>query len=190
MRCLSCENLSWLLICKNCQNNLLKPSFYKRRLLDDFFIYSFYNYDEIKEFINSKYQFYGDKIFNILGSIAFQQFANNFEFTQVVTAIPIDDHTRHDFSQSAILAKHLKSKFITPVYGTLKATNIVKYAGKDLNFRQRNKRNLNYNGKTNLKIILVDDLVTTGLTILESKKALEQYQCEVLFALTLSDANV
>jgi competence protein ComFC len=42
----------------------------------------------------------------------------------------------------------------------------------------------------NIQVILVDELVTTGLTILEAKECLENHGCEVLFALTLSDARV
>ena len=122
--------------------------------------------------------------------MAFKKFAVNFEFEEQIIAIPIDDHTRHQFSQSAILAKHLKSKYINPKYATLKATNIVKYAGKDLEFRQKHKRNFKYTGDKNLKVILVDDLITTGITILEAKNVLEKNNCEVLFALTLSDAKV
>ena len=190
MRCLACENLSWQIICKTCQANLLEPHFRKRELSKDFFVYSFFGYEDIKTLLNSKYEFYGDKIFNILGKLAFQKFASNFEFTQNVTAIPIDDHTRHEFSQSAILAKHLKSEFIEPKYATLKATNIIKFAGKDLEFRQKNKRDFKYSGAKNLQVILVDDLVTSGLTILEAKETLEKNGCEILFALTLSDAKI
>ncbi|MCK5110462.1 MAG: ComF family protein [Arcobacteraceae bacterium] len=190
MRCISCENLSWQIICKTCQKNLLEPHFHKRELSKDFFVYSFYGYEDIKKLLNTKYEFYGDKIFNILGQLSFKKFALNFELEEQIIAIAIDDHVRHEFSQSAILAKHLKSQFITPQYATLKAANIVKYAGKDLLFRQNNRRKFQYTGKKNKKVILVDDLVTSGLTILEAKEILEQNGCEVLFALTLSDAKI
>jgi competence protein ComFC len=59
-----------------------------------------------------------------------------------------------------------------------------------LEFRQKNKRNFYYSGKNNIKVILVDDLITTGETILQAKKVLEKNNCEILFALTLSDARV
>jgi len=190
MRCISCQNISIKIICKNCQNNLLKSSFYKRELQKDFFVYSFYKFDEVKELLNTKYEFYGDKIFNILASLSFQQFGQSFEFPNQIYAIPIDDHTRHQFSQTAILTKHLKSKNIKPIYNKLKATNIVKYAGKDLKFREQNKRDFIYSGKKDIQIILVDDLITTGTTILEAKKVLEKNGCEILFALTISDASI
>jgi len=189
MRCIVCENISFSIICKKCQKNLLTPTFHKRKLEKDFFVYSFYQYEDIKEFINTKYQFYGDKIFNILAKLAFKKFALNFIFDTQIIAIPIDDHTRHQFSQTAILAKSLKSEYIKPTFATLQAQNIVKYAGKDLKFREQNKRDFLYTGDKNLTVILVDDLITTGITMLEAKNILEQYNCTVLFGLTLSDAK-
>jgi len=189
MRCFTCQSLSFQAICKDCQENFLTSSFHKRELEKDFFVYSFYKFDEIKELINTKYQFYGDRIFKILSTLSLQKFTSNFTFTNKVFAIPIDDHTFHQFSQTAILTKSLQSEFIQPIFNTLKATNRIKYAGKDLEFRKKNKRKFLYTGKQNIQVILVDDLVTTGLTILEAKECLEQNGCEVLFALTLSDAK-
>ncbi len=188
MKCLSCEQLSFLIICKSCQDTFLEPSLYKRKLEKDFFNYSFYSFSEIEDFITSKYYFTGDKVFNILASLSFKKFAANFLFDELVYSVGIDEHTRHEFSQTAILSRHLKSKNIQPIYNKLKATNIVKYAGHDLEYRQKNKRKF----RTNLsdkKIILIDDLITTGTTILEAKKLLESRNNEVLFSLTLADAK-
>ena len=189
MRCISCETWSFSIICKTCQTNLLQPTLNKRQLTDDFFVYSFYSYEELQDLINTKYEFFGDKVFNILAQLSFAEFAREFKYDEKVTCIPVDDHTRHDFSQSAILAKHSRASNITPVYSTLKATNKVKYAGKDLDFRQKNPRRFKYSGKSDMKVILVDDLVTTGLTLLEARKTLKKNRCETLFALTLCDAK-
>ncbi|MEA3512311.1 MAG: phosphoribosyltransferase family protein [Campylobacterota bacterium] len=190
MRCLTCQSLSFQMICKDCQENYLEPSFFKRELEKDFFVYSFYKLEEIKELINTKYEFYGDRVFNILAKNSFAKFSSNFNFSDDVYSIAIDDHTRHQFSQTAILVKHTKSEIITPLYDTLKATNIVKYAGKDLKFRKKNKRDFIYKGHKNIQVILIDDLVTTGSTILEAKDILERDGCEVLFSLCLCDAKV
>lgn len=189
MRCFTCQSLSMKAICKDCQENFLSSSFYKRELEKDFFVYSFYKFDEVKELINTKYQFYGDRVFKILSTLSLQKFSSNFTFPHKIYAIPIDDHTFHQFSQTAILTKSLQSKFIKPIFNTLKATNRVKYAGKDLEFRKKHKRDFVYVGKKDIQVILIDDLVTTGLTILEAKECLEKNGCEVLFALTLSDAK-
>jgi len=188
MKCLSCEKLSFNIICKTCQETLLVPSFYKRELEKNFFNYSFYSFSEIEKFITSKYYFHGDRVFNVLAKLSFKKFAANFSFDEIVYSIGIDEHTRHEFSQTAILSKHLKSKYIKPTYSKLKARNIVKYAGRDLEYRQKNKRKFQTN-LTNKKIILVDDLITTGTTILEAKKTLERKNNEVLFSLTLADAK-
>ncbi len=190
MRCIYCENLSWQIICKTCQSTLLAPTLNKRQLADDFFVYSFYSYEELQDLINTKYEFFGDKVFNILAELSFAKFANEFKYDEKVISIPVDDHTNHDFSQSAILARHTKSENIKPIYSTLKATKRVKYAGKDLEFRQKNPRNFLYTGKSDIKVILIDDLVTTGLTLLEARKKLLKYHCETLFALTLCDAKL
>jgi len=190
MRCIICEGLSFNIICKNCQKDFLKSNLHKRVINNNLKVYSFYEFNEIKNLINAKYYFFGDRILNILAKLSFKIFSNNFTFNEKITVIPIDDHTRHDFSHSAILAKYLKSKNINVVYNTLKAKNIVKYAGKNLKFRQKNKRDFLYTGEKNLKIILVDDLITSGQTILQAKNTLEKYNCEVLFALTLSDAKL
>ena len=190
MRCITCQSFSLKIICKDCQEKLLIPSFYKRELTKDFFVYSFYKFDEVKELLNTKYEFYGDKVYTVLSSLSLKKFALNFTFENEVMAIGIDDHTRHEFSHTAILAKSLKSKYIDPQFNLLKAQNQVKYAGKDLKFRKNNKRDFIYSGKKNIQVILVDDLITTGSTILEAKEILEKNNCEVLFALSISDANI
>jgi competence protein ComFC len=189
MRCITCESFSWQIICKTCQSTLLTPTLNKRQLSDDFFVYSFYSYEELQDLLNSKYEFYGDKVFNILAQLSFAKFAQEFKYEENIISIPIDDHTRHEFSQSAILARHTKSTYIKPTYSTLKATNKIKYAGKDLEFRQKNPRKFIYSGKSDIKVILIDDLVTTGLTLIEARKKLNQHGCETLFALTLCDAK-
>ncbi|RBQ27548.1 ComF family protein [Arcobacter sp. CECT 9188] len=185
MICTSCNKLSLQIICRTCQSTLLEPNFYKKELDKDFFVYSFYDYKDLEDLIQSKYYFYGDRVFNTLAKLSFKKFALNFEFNYPVLAIPIDDHTRHNFSQTAILAKYLKSPFIKPVYNTLKASNIIKYAGKNLEFRQKNQRRFIYSGVKNCDVILVDDVLTTGTTILEARKNLKKHNVNVLFALTL-----
>jgi competence protein ComFC len=159
----------------------------KRTIGDGFVVYSFYHYEEIRALVDAKYYFYGDRVYNTLAKLSYKLFAPKFEDN--IVAVPIDDHTRHDFSQTAILAKHFSQPNTKAVYGTLRATNHIKYAGKDLAYRQKHKRKFKYTGKSGLKVVLIDDIITTGLTILEAKQCLEQFECEVLFALTLSDAK-
>lgn len=185
MICQTCNKLSFQIICKECQNTLLAANFYKKELEKDFFVYSFYDYNELESLIQSKYYFHGDRVFNILAKLSFAKFALNFKFDKKLIAISINDNPKQNFSQTAILTKHLKSKYIKPTYNTLKATNIVKYAGKNLEFRKNNPRKFVYTGEKNCDAIIVDDVLTTGLTILEAKDTLKKNSVNALFALTL-----
>ena len=190
MKCTLCGSYSFKIICNKCQTTLLQPSFHKREIEKDFYNYSFYALSELEDLLKSKYYFHGDRVFKILAKLSFEKFAKNFEFSQKLFAIPIDDHTRHEFSQTAILAHALKSKFITPKYHTLRAKNIVKYAGKDKKFRQNNPRDFELTNLSNKMTILCDDIITTGATIIEAKKALEKENNQVIFSLTLADAKL
>jgi competence protein ComFC len=184
MTCLLCNGITFSLICKKCQNTLLKPTIKKQQILPNFYVYSFYNYDEIKELINSKYHFYGDRVYNILANICLKTFATNI--TQECNVLNIADNKIKDYSQSAILAHALKTKYITPKYNKIVAQNRVKYAGKSLDFRLNNPRDFKYFGKKGIKAILVDDVITTGQTLKEAKSVLEKHDCIVLFGVTLA----
>ena len=94
----------------------------------------------------------------------------------------------------AFLAKravaYLKAVGLRPLYCTLYASNAVRYAGKSLEFRQNNPRNFTLKRKVAGKtIVLVDDIVTTGLTLKEAKGFLEAQGAEVLCALVLTDVR-
>ncbi|RXJ86829.1 ComF family protein [Arcobacter sp. CECT 8985] len=190
MRCLSCQKLSFNIICKSCQKKYLQPSFHKREIERNFFNYSFYALSDIEDLINSKYYFFGDRVFNILAKLSFKKFAQNFIFHKQIYAIAIDDHTKHGFSHTSILTKHLKSNTIKTIPNLLQAQNRVKYAGKDLKFRQNNPRKFKLANIHDKTTILCDDLITTGATILEGKKVLEEKNNQVLFSLTLADAKI
>ena len=190
IRCFSCSELSLEIICQKCQDHYLKAELYTREIEENFINYSFYQYDEIKNLLNTKYQFFGDKIYNILAKKSFEIFAQNFTFNEQIFAIPIDDNvTIHNYSHTAILAKHLKSQFIKPLYNSLHATNHIKYAGQTKEFREKHPRGFKYKKKSHITTILVDDILTTGTTIKEAKKVLSNHDLEVLFSLTLSDAR-
>lgn len=190
MKCIICERFSLNLICNQCQKTFFCPTFHKREIQKDFFNYSFYNLDEIEDLILSKYHFHGDKIFNILAKLSFQKFSSHFVYDMPIVALPLDDHTRHNFSHTAILAKYLNSNNIFVKYNCLKAKKQIKYAGKDLEFRKNNPREFVLKNIQNQNIILIDDLITSGQTLLEAKKVCEQHHNKVLFSLTLADAQL
>lgn len=189
MKCISCESFSFKIICKSCQKKLLKPQLSKRVLKSGLEVYSFYKYDEIKDLVNTKYQVYGHKVLKILANLSFKEFAKNYKVNNNINVVPIDDNASIDFSHTAILANSLKNINLNILYNTLKAQNKVKYAGKDIKYRKKYKRNFLYSGEKELQVILVDDIITTGFTLSEAQKTLEEHNCKVLFALTLCDAQ-
>jgi len=188
MKCLVCEELSFNTICNSCQNTYLQPIIQKRKLLTNFYVYSFYEYEDIKELIYTKYEPIGSQIYNILAKNSFSKFAKEFNINEQITAIPIDDNPNKGYSHTAILASSLKSTFINPLYNIIRSDNDIKFANKDYSFRLQNPRNFKYKKpflkKVN-KVILIDDIVTSGLTLLEAKDCLIRENIEVLFALTL-----
>lgn len=137
----------------------------------------------------SKYDTIGSKIYAILAETAFKTFAENFEHSQRVRAVGIDDRVDKAYAHTAILARALKSKTIRPQYGKLLARNKHQYAGKNLDFRLKNPKDFRYTGVKNSDLILVDDLITTGTTLCEAKTVVEKTGASVLFALTLADAK-
>ncbi len=189
MYCLLCGNFSFSHICKKCKKEFLKPSLYKRAIDDNFEIYSFYKYSIIKDLILTKHKFIGHFIYHILAQESFQKFAKEFKFTDQIYSFACDDHIQNGYSHTAILNKYLKSIYITPVHSVLRAKNRVNYSGKSLNFRKSNPRNFEYSYHSNIDAIVVDDIITTGTTIKEAKKILEENKVNVLFALTLADAR-
>lgn len=189
IRCLLCQKISLLLICKNCQTTLLQPTFTTRILDDGFKVYSFYRYHDIASLVKTKHRYIGASIYRILAKNSFQKFSENFTFQNRVYAMGIDDHPKHGYAHTAILAKSLKSSIIKPLYHKLRAQNDIRYSGQTLAYRLAHKRAFSYHDKEDIDVIIVDDIITTGTTILEAKYTLEKAGAKPLFALTLADAR-
>ena len=177
MFCAFCKSFTLKTFCKTCSQILSEPSPVAREL-EGFKIYSFYGYSEIKELIHSKHQMHGLFIYKNLAKFAFKKFAKSFSFPEQIYALPID-----------ILANELRAKNLKPIFHALHATSSVSYSGKDLKFRQNNPRNFKILKKITAPVILIDDIVTTGTTILEARDTLQKAGVDVLFALVLADAR-
>lgn len=83
----------------------------------------------------------------------------------------------------------MKTKSSKILHASLLAQNSVTYAGKTLAYRLSNPRDFHYSGPNDIDAILVDDIITTGVTLQEAQKSLTQHGVNVLFALTLADAK-
>lgn len=126
----------------------------------------------------------------MLAKLSFYRFREYFKPNSIINAIALDDRVEDRlYSHSAILAHSLKDGYIKPIFGALQAQNPVKYSGKSLEFRQKYKRNFKLLKPIVHPVILVDDIVTTGSSLLEAKEFLKRNKIEVLFALVLADAK-
>lgn len=189
MKCMLCESLSFTHICTNCQETFLSPSIYKRKILNNVEVISFYKYKDIKDLLHTKHTNLGYYIYSILANNSLKLFAQNFEYSNVVSSIAIDDNVKNGYSHTAILNKALKSKFIKPEFNKLRARNSVSYSGKSREFRLMNQRDFTLKKNNENDIILVDDIITTGLTLTQAIQTIQKKEKEVLFCLTLADAN-
>ncbi|MDD5158169.1 ComF family protein [Sulfurimonas sp.] len=184
-----CENLSFEHICKNCQISFLAPSIYKRKILNKIEVISFYKYSELKELLHTKHTDIGYYIYSILAKNSLKKFASEFKFENKVVSIAIDDGIKSGYSHTAILNKALCSKFIKPQFNRLRAKNSVSYSGKSREFRLLNPRNFELKNLKNQDLILVDDIITTGLTFTQAIEIAEKNNNTVLFCIALADAS-
>lgn len=185
--CIICNNTSILHICDKCLKGALAPTF-KSRKIDGFEIFSFYKYSEIEPLIHYKHKMAGSFILRQLANNSFKKFSQNFEYDGKISLIAIDDKTKHGYSHTAILANAMRSSVFRPQWGAMRAKNDVIYAGQSLEFRKNNPRDFEFKGAKHKEIVLVDDIVTTGTTLLEARACAEMAGYETLFAVTLADA--
>jgi competence protein ComFC len=189
VKCLLCGRWSATHICRACRDTHLTPSLYTRKILGTIPVYSFYKYDEIEMLLHTKHTDLGYYVYRILAETSMRKFAETFEYDGRIAALGVDDHVRHGYSHTALLAGALASPCITPYYGRLRAQNHRSYSGKDYQYRLLHPRRFRYRPFPENESILVDDIMTTGLTLTQAAEALHRREKEVRFCLTLADVR-
>jgi competence protein ComFC len=154
-------------------------------------VISFYKYANLESLLLTKHKPEGYRIYKALAEMTMKPFIKEFieSDDRIVYIIGVDEHVKVGYAHVAILTKSMKTVYSIPLFASLLAQNRVHYAGKDLQFRLENPRNFKYTGKKNIDAILVDDIITTGITLQEAQKVLIANGVNVLFALTLADVN-
>ena len=190
MRCFSCSKLSVPILCEICVKQLFSTEIHTRTIgtLD---VISFYKYTTLEALLHTKHKPEGYRIYKALANMTMkpfiQEFVENAEGD--VYIIGVDEHVKSGYAHVALLTHAMKTKTSIPLHASLMAQNRVNYSGKDLQFRLANPRNFKYTGKQNIDVILVDDIITTGITLQEAQKVLMENGVNVLFALTLADVE-
>ncbi len=106
-----------------------------------------------------------------------------------VYIVGVDEYVKSGYAHVSLLTSAMKSKTSIPEHASLLATKRVNYSGKSLQYRLDNPREFVYTGTEDVHAILVDDIITTGITLQEAQKVLMQHGVNVLFALTLADVE-
>lgn len=167
----------------------LQPSIKHRKLSNKLDVYSFFSYDDVAMLLHTKHDPIGYRIFQILAKQSMRKFAKTYDCHAPIAAIGIDDHVRHGYSHTAILTRGMRSKCIRARYGVLRAASTVSYAGKSFEFRLANPRNFALKTFPETEVILIDDIVTSGLTLTQAAEVLRSHGKVVRFALVVGDAE-
>jgi competence protein ComFC len=190
MRCYLCAKLSFSIFCKTCKDNLLTTRVYTRKIgtLD---VISFYKYSMLESLLLTKHKPEGYRVYKALANMTLKPFIDEFikSDDRKVYIIGVDEYVKSGYSHVALLTHAMKRKDSIPLHSSLMARNRVKYSGKDLQFRLNNPRDFVYTGKSDIDVILVDDIITTGISLQEAQKVLIESGVNVLFALTLADVE-
>ena len=190
MRCYSCSKLSFKIICKTCVSQLFTLSMSTRKVgtLD---VISFFKYSSLETLLHSKHKPEGYRIYKALAQMTMKPFIEEFVESDErdVYIVGIDEYVKSGYAHVALLSRAMKTRTSFPLHSSLMAQNRVNYSGKSLQFRLENPRDFVYKGKQDIDVILVDDIITTGITLQEAQKVLMEHGVNVLFALTLADVE-
>ena len=190
MRCFACSKLSLPILCSTCIDQLFVPTITTRKVgtLD---VISFFKYSTLESLLHTKHKPEGYRIYKALAQMTMKPFIEEFVESddRDVYIVGIDEIIKSGYAHVALLTRAMKTKYSIPQHSTLMAQNRVNYSGKSLQFRLENLRDFVYTGKENVDVILVDDIITTGITLQEAQKVLMSHGVNVLFALTLADVE-
>ncbi len=190
MRCLSCQRISLRVICRECHETLLRPTVSTRKV-GSMDVISLFRYRTIAPFLQSKHTPAGYRIYRYFAREHLRPFLQAFAegLERPAYLIGIDERPRGGYSHTAVLTHYSSVPSLRPLHSSLLAENRVEYGGQPLSYRLQNPRDFHYSGPGKIEAILVDDIVTTGTTLGEAHGILLRAGVEVLFALTLADAQ-
>ena len=189
MRCLICEKIHFSHVCKACKKSYFTARPEIRTLENNLQVLSFFSYDEIDFLLKTKHKYIGSHLYKILANHSMLALSEAFKFDMKLDIIPIDDKVKGSYSHTAILANALKSKKLTPLYQSLHSQSDVSYSGQNLAFRKSHPRDFKLLKVPKNQVILVDDIITSGTTLLEASNFLEAQNIQIFMAVTLADAN-
>jgi competence protein ComFC len=183
-----CHRWAFRHICRECLQ-FLEPTVTKRKLLGNIPVYSFYRYDEIEPLLLTKHTDIGYYLYRILARQAFSMFTDSFAYDGRLAVCGIDDRPQQGYAHTALLVKALNHSSMKQRYGRLQIEDHVSYSGKSMEFRLANPRKYKIASFPEEEVVLVDDIITTGLTLSSAVQALQRRGKQVPFCLALANAE-
>ena len=152
----------------------------------------FYKYSHLESLLLTKHKPIGYRIYKALSSMTMKPFMEEFleSDDREVYIVGVDEYVKNGYAHVSLLTHAMQIGNSKIQHASLMARNRVNYSGKPLQFRLDNPRDFKYSGKKDIDVILVDDIITTGITLQEAQKVLSQSGVNVLFALVLADVDV
>lgn len=198
---LSFDVKSLCLVCnKPSFNGLTHPSCKTKSSIDGCFSALSYNKTAKKLIYNFKYKPYLTGLKSVLGELFHESIIQNEELTSLLASgkwhmvpIPLSSSKlrKRGYNQSEILAEELGKRLRIPVKNLLKRIIDTKtQVGLKVEERKKNiKDAFELNSKykiLNPNVLLVDDVVTTGSTLLEASKVLKKAGVKKVIGLALA----
>jgi ComF family protein len=199
---LSFDAKSLCLLCNNPTfNNLTHPRCSRKYGIDGCFSALSYNKTVQKLIFSFKYKPYLTDLKVVLTELFYESIIQNEQFQQqikkgrwLMVPIPLSKSKlrKRGYNQAEILATELSKKFNFPVQNLLVRTRETKTQVGLTNLQRKlNVQNAfsikTENAKLKTKnILLVDDIATTGSTLLEASKVLKKAGADKVFGLTLA----
>ena len=192
MQCLLCEKNSGA-VCLDCEESLnLNPRTAKRF---DFEGVAFANYEPTVAKLISHYKSNGmltlAKGFSVGMATALNEISGDW-FDSATSLVPVADHLNliRPYSHTRILAAHLAPRLgISWLPGLSMRRETADQAGLSSAARSQNMVNgmVAKNWMSGKRVLLLDDLVTTGSTLREARRALLEVGCEVTGFVTFAE---
>jgi ComF family protein len=200
---LSFDAKSLCLLCNNPTfNNLTHPRCRRKQGIDGCFSALTYNKTVQKLIFNFKYKPYLTDLKTVLADLFYESIIQNQQFQQqlgrgewILVPIPLSavKLRKRGYNQAEILAKELAKKFGIPTQNLLERTRETKTQvgltnlQRKLNVKDAFALSLRVRTSVHgLNVFLVDDVATTGSTLLEAAKILKKAGAANVFGLTLA----
>jgi len=192
MRCYSCHRPSREVICDRCLQRDFRPVHRVRRI-GSLEVHSFFGYPFLEPLLLTKHHPEGWRIYRWMARKFLAPFFETFGagLEEDLFVLGIDEVPKRGYAHIAALTHELRhAPHIRPLHAKLLAGEHVSYAGRSLAYRLDHPRDFHYRGPRGIEAVLVDDVITSGITLQEGYETLRREEVDVLFAVTLADAEV